>query len=319
MKSKNLHNQITNFIKSKNYKELSLNPVIDLKYIRNEKLKKYLFTFKDSKTNKIFALRPDLSLMSLIEFSKSKNSKKTKIYYSGESFRKNQKMNTQIGFEIYNYNKQKDEKEIILNSAKIYQKVIGVNGNLKIGNIELFQTILKQLNLAKRWQDRLISLRQNKKYFNEILKRLETNKDIDENDVELDKKMYIKLKKINQNEIIANRSVKDILKRFEQKIYIQPRPENGKKCVKVIKEFLNIKCPIKKAPYVLSKFFKKNKLNIYFNSSELPEVDIYSGFVFSIRPKSKKIKRSIVGGSYNSLSSLLGLRKINACGAAINL
>ncbi len=51
MKSKNLYNQITNFIKSKNYKELSLNPVIDLKYIRNEKLKKYLFTFKDNKTN----------------------------------------------------------------------------------------------------------------------------------------------------------------------------------------------------------------------------------------------------------------------------
>ena len=110
---------MTNFIKSKNYKELSLNPVIDLKYIRNEKLKKYLFTFKDNKTNKTFALRPDLSLMSLIEFSKSKISKKTKIYYSGDSFRKNQKMNTQIGFEIYNYNKQKDEKEIILNSAKI--------------------------------------------------------------------------------------------------------------------------------------------------------------------------------------------------------
>ena len=150
--------------------------------------------------------------------------------------------------------------------------------------------------------------------------------------------MYINLKKINQNEIIANRTVRDILKRFEQKIYIQPRPENGKKCVKIIREFLKIKCPIKKAPDVLSKFFTKNNLNIkisqdyfpikinkigklkiYFNSSEMPEVDIYSGFVFSIRPRSKKIKRSIVGGSYNALSSSLGLRKINACGAAINL
>ena len=50
----------------------------------------------------------------------------------------------------------------------------------------LFQAVLKQLKLAKRWQDRLISLRQNKKYFNEILKRLETNKDIDENEFELD-------------------------------------------------------------------------------------------------------------------------------------
>ena len=42
--------------------------------------------------------------------------------------------------------------------------------------------------------------------------------------------MYINLKKINQNEIIANRTVRDILKRFEQKIYIQPRPENEKMC-----------------------------------------------------------------------------------------
>ena len=67
------------------------------------------------------------------------------------------------------------------------------------------------------------------------------------------------------------------------------------------------------------KINKIGKLKIYFNSSEMPEVDIYSGFVFSIRPRSKKIKRSIVGGSYNSLSSSLGLRKINACGAAINL
>ena len=71
--------------------------------------------------------------------------------------------------------------------------------------------------------------------------------------------------------------------------------------------------------YFPIKINKIGKLKIYFNSSEMPEVDIYSGFVFSIRPRSKKIKRSIVGGSYNSLSSSLGLRKINACGAAINL
>ena len=57
----------------------TLNPVLDINYVRDEKLKKYLFTFKDNKKNKIFALKPDLSLMSLIEFSKKKTNKKKKF------------------------------------------------------------------------------------------------------------------------------------------------------------------------------------------------------------------------------------------------
>ena len=105
MKSKKLYQRIKKIIKKKGYKELNLNPVLDINYVRDEKLKKYLFTFKDNKKNKIFALKPDLSLMSLIEFSKKKTNKKKKILYSGDAYRKNLKINSQIGFEIYNYNK----------------------------------------------------------------------------------------------------------------------------------------------------------------------------------------------------------------------
>ena len=170
---------------------------------------------------------------------------------------------------------------------------------------------------------------------NEALKLLETNKDLDEKNIELDKKLYEKMKKLDPNEKIANRKVKDILQRFEQKIYIQPRPTNGKKIVKIIKNFLKIECPINKAPQVLNKFFKKNKLNIQvskdffplrknkmgslnviFKSYELSEVEIYDGLIFSIR--SKKNKQSIVGGRFDSLSQSLGLKKINAIGAAFN-
>ena len=75
MKSKKLYQRINKIIKKKGYKELNLNPVLDINYVRDEKLKKYLFTFKDNKKNKIFALKPDLSLMSLIEFSKKKNAR----------------------------------------------------------------------------------------------------------------------------------------------------------------------------------------------------------------------------------------------------
>ena len=38
MKSEKLYPKIINFIKSKGFKELSLNPVINIKYIRDEKL-----------------------------------------------------------------------------------------------------------------------------------------------------------------------------------------------------------------------------------------------------------------------------------------
>jgi len=335
MKSEKSYQKITNFLKKKKYKELSLNSIIDIKYIRDEKLKKFLFTFRDNKKNKTFALRPDLSLMSLIEFSKRNINKKSRIFYSGEVFRKNQKINSQVGFEIYNSNNISDEEEIISNSAKIFEKEITKNGNISISNLKLFEAVIKQLKLPERWKSRIIYLRNNKKYLNEALKLLETNKDLDEKNIELDKKLYEKMKKLDPNEKVADRKVKDILQRFEQKIYIQPRPTNGKKIVKIIKNFLKIECPINKAPQVLNKFFKKNKLNIQvskdffplrknkmgslnviFKSYELSEVEIYDGLIFSIR--SKKNKQSIVGGRFDSLSQSLGLKKINAIGAAFN-
>ena len=144
------------------------------------------------------------------------------------------------------------------------------------------------------------------------------------------------MKKSDPNTIIANRTVKDILSRFETKIYKQPRPTDGKKSVKIIKEFLKLKCPIEKAPKLLSNFFKKNKLNIkisnnYFpirknkvgnlrieySSSEIPEVEIYSGLYFTIT--NQKLKKIISGGAFNNLSSSLGLKPINAVGGAIHL
>ncbi|SVD64037.1 uncharacterized protein METZ01_LOCUS416891, partial [marine metagenome] len=153
--------------------------VIETKYIRDENLKKYLFTFRDDKANKTYALRPDLSLMSLIQFSKSKNTKKSKISYSGESYRKNKTINSQIGWEIYNSKKQSDEYEVIKNSIEVYKKITKKKGYLRIGNLELFSSVVNQLQLPTRWKQRIVDQMYDKKYFYEILKRLETNKDLD--------------------------------------------------------------------------------------------------------------------------------------------
>ena len=333
MKSKNL-SKIIKILKSRGFKNIELNPIIETKYIRDQKLKKYLFTFRDEKSNKTYALRPDLSLMSLIQFSKSKINKKTKISYAGESYRKNKTINSQIGWEIYNSKNQSDEYEVIKNSMDVYKKITKKRGCLRINNLELLSSIVNQLEIPSRWKTRVLNEIYNKRYFYEVLKRLETNED--EAKVEVDRKLYNKMKNLNPNTLIGNRTVKDILKRFETKVYKQPRPLDGKKSVKIIKNFLKLKCPIEKAPKLLSEFFKKNKLNIKisnnyfpvrknkyrnlrieFNSSEIPDVEIYSGLYFSIN--NKKFSKIISGGAFNMLSSSLGLRQINAVGAAINL
>ena len=333
MKSKNL-SKIIKILKSKGFKNIELNPIIETKYIRDQKLKKYLFTFRDEKSNKTYALRPDLSLMSLIQFSKSKINKKTKISYAGESYRKNKTINSQIGWEIYNSKNQSDEYEVIKNSIDVYKKITEKRGCLRINNLELLSSIVNQLEIPSRWKTRVLNEIYNKRYFYEVLKRLETN--VDEAKIEVDKKLYNKMKNLNPNTLIGNRTVKDILKRFETKIYKQPRPLDGKRSVKIIKNFLKLKCPIEKAPKLLSEFFKKNELNIKisnnyfpirknnvgnlrieFNSSEIPDVEIYSGLYFSIT--NQNFSKMISGGVFNKLSSSLELRQINAVGAAINL
>ena len=333
MKSKNLP-KIIKILKSKGFKNIELNPIIETKYIRDQKLKKYLFTFRDEKSNKTYALRPDLSLMSLIQFSKSKINKKTKISYAGESYRKNKTINSQIGWEIYNSKNQSDEYEVIKNSIDVYKKITEKRGCLRINNLELLSSIVNQLEIPSRWKTRVLNEIYNKRYFYEVLKRLETN--VDEAKIEVDKKLYNKMKNLNPNTLIGNRTVKDIITRFETKVYKQPRPLDGKRSVKIIKNFLKLKCPIEKAPKLLSEFFKKNELNIKisnnyfpirknnvgnlrieFNSSEIPDVEIYSGLYFSIT--NQNFSKMISGGVFNKLSSSLELRQINAVGAAINL
>ena len=97
----------------------------------------------------------------------------------------------------------------------------------------MLDILIKQLDLPERWKSRILYLRNNKKYLYEILNRLKFNKDLDEKNIELDKNLYLKMKKLNPNALIANRKVRDILKRFEQKIFIEPRPTDGKKLLRL--------------------------------------------------------------------------------------
>ena len=70
---------------------------------------------------------------------------------------------------------------------------------MKIGNVELFNLIIDKLDIPRRWKNRLKRYYWNENYFNELLKRLETNLDIDPIFVEVDKSRYKKMRKENQN------------------------------------------------------------------------------------------------------------------------
>ena len=347
MKSKNLSEKILSSIKSKGFKEITLDPVIETKYIlqrSGENLKRLLINFYDL-NGKEFCLRPDLTISSAIRISQNKINTRQKFCYKGEAYRKDyQKKNSiiknQIGFEIFcSKNIIKDNEEIINNSIKILQKSNFKKAVLKIGNLELFKLLIEKLDMPIRWKNRLKRHYWNETYFAELLKRLETNSDIDPVFVELDKSRYRKMIKKDLSLKIAERSVKEILDRFDMKINDPRVAKTGKKNSKIIKEFLKISCPIENASNILNKFFKKYSLNIYvskdffplskqinnnllikFSASNGRDLEIYNSLMFSIDVKIKsKYYNFITGGRYDDLTYNLGLKKIPAVGAAINL
>ena len=68
-------------------------------------------------------------------------------------------------------------------------------GTLKIGNVEIFNLLISKLDIPKRWKLRLSRHFWREDYFNDLLKRLETNSDVDPTIVEVDKKRYQKMLK----------------------------------------------------------------------------------------------------------------------------
>ena len=151
----------------------------------------------------------------------------------------------------------------------------------------------------------------------------------------------MKMLEENLSNIVAGRTINEILKRFDQKIKDPRRASKGKNVSKIIRDFLKIKCPINRAAIELNKFFKKNKinlavdqkyfpisnnkvlnLNVVFSASFGRQLEYYTGMVFKIDIKSKKnsLINIINGGRYDKLISDLGSKKqISAVGAALNL
>ncbi len=348
MKSKNLSENILRSVKSKGFKYIDLPSVIEANHIvqrSGENFRKFIFSFIDQNGSEL-CLRPDLTIVSCLRYLENNLKGKEKIFYSGQAYRKSQNkkdsiIRDQVGFEIIGSKDEKnDDKEIINTSLKSLQNIKYTSGTLTIGNVEIFNLLISKLDIPKRWKLRLSRHFWREKYFNDLLKRLETNSDVDPTIVEIDKKRYFKMLNEDLSKVVAGRSINEILKRFDNKIRDPRGTKKGENVSKIIKEFLKIKCPINKAASELNKFFKKNKinlvvdqkyfpvsenkiskLNVIFSASFGRQLEYYTGMVFKIDINSKSKNRNIInGGRYDKLISDLGAKnQVAAVGAALNL
>ena len=348
MKLKNLSENILKSVKSKGFRYIELDSVIETNHIverSGESFRRFIFSFNDQNGNEL-CLRPDLTIASCIRYLNKKIKGSAKFVYHGQAFRKAQNKNdpiihTQIGFEVIgSKDEKKDDKQIIETALKSLSKFKYSSGSLTLGNVEIFNLLLSKLDIPKRWKLRLQRHFWRENYFNDLLKRLETNSDVDPTIVEVDKKKYQKMLKENQSRLIAERSVNEILTRFNNKIKDPRRTKKGRNVSKIIKEFLKINCPINQAANKLNLFFKKNKislriennyfpitknkyskLNIKFSASFGRQLEYYTGMVFKIDIKFKSRNINIInGGRYDNLITDLGSpKKIPAVGAALNL
>tara|TARA_B100001105_G_scaffold22714_1_gene16140 strand:+ start:113 stop:1162 length:1050 start_codon:yes stop_codon:yes gene_type:complete len=348
MKSKNLSEKILRSVRSKGFKYIELDSVIEANHIvqrSGENFKKFIFSFIDHNGSEL-CLRPDLTIASCLRYLENNLKGKEKIFYSGEAYRKspNRKdsiIRNQIGFEILgSKNEKKDDKEIINTAIKSLSNFPYSSGTLKIGNVEIFNLLIAKLDIPKRWKLRLVRHFWREKYFNDLLKRLETNSDVDPTIVEVDKRRYQQMLKEKQQRLIAGRSVGEILNRFNNKIKDPRRTSGGKKVSKIIKDFLKINCQVNLAAEKLNTFFKKNKINLSVEQNYFPisqnrllklkvefsasfgrQLEYYTGMVFKIDIREKNKNINIVnGGRYDKLIFNLGSNKqVPAVGAALNL
>ena len=94
--SKNLINEIKNLfkiLKSKGFKNIELDNIIESKYVLKRSggsYRQFLFSFYDQNL-KEWSLVPDLSVSSVVKFIQNKIKSKTKWFYTGEAYRKQNK------------------------------------------------------------------------------------------------------------------------------------------------------------------------------------------------------------------------------------
>ena len=333
MKSKKLSETIIKTFKRNGFVLSEPDVLLDSEYIierSGEKFRSSILSF-EREDGKSMCLRPDLTVASCISFLQKKTS--SKIYYSGQAYRRSSNkgsdfINNQLGIEILGSKNQiQDDFKVISTILSSAKKIKSKKIQIKVGDISLFKSLINALDMPERWKLRLIRHFWRPSYFKELLKRLEKNTDIDAVTFDTDKKRFNEMKNLDQEKVVAGRSISEILTRFDKKIRDPISFSYGKKIVKIIKSFLKINCKLSELDEKLLVFAKKNNLkkNIFrdfksiLNLKKLNQevvfianfgrdIEYYTGIVFEVFSGNKEIAR---GGRYDDLLKSLGAKKIS--------
>ena len=338
----NISKKILNIFRKKGFNFADLDIVIDTDLLTQrsgEAFKKYALNFKD-KSGKEISLRPDLTIATAIQYIQDKKKGIKKISYFGSAFRLDKKGDLkvfdQIGCEIIN-SKSSPEFLILSTVLLVFKKI--KKTKIILNDLALFQNLINSLDLPKRWKLRLIRHSSRIDYFDELLRRLDTNYDPDSEQIKIDYDRMVKLKKMDLKQIIGGRTAEDIIERFEKKNKDTRNNFKRKQSVKIIKDFLKLKSPLNDSISKIKMFAKKNNLQIKdlnkslvklnninkkfgskyiitFDAQFGRETQYYTGIAFSIFKQKKELAR---GGEYNNLIKTLGGKQTSAFGAAINL
>ena len=185
MKSKKLSKAIIENFKKNGFVLSEPDVLLDSDYIierSGEKFRSSMLTF-EREDGKTMCLRPDLTVASCIKFLQKKTT--SKIYYSGQAFRRSNKkdskfINDQLGIEILGSKNQiQDDFKVISTILSSAKKIKKKNIKIKVGDISLYKSLINALDMPERWKLRLIRHFWRPSYFEELLKRLEKNTDID--------------------------------------------------------------------------------------------------------------------------------------------
>ena len=212
---------LSNFKKNKfNFTDLDL--LIDTNLLTErsgEQFKKFTLTYKDL-FGKEISLRPDLTVSTALKYIQEKKNKEEKYCYYGSAYRLDKngdlKVFDQIGCEIINSNNNKSENTLINSILEPLKKI--KNLQVILGDVGLFKILVDSLVLPARWKLRLVKNFSRREYFEDMLKRLETNYDLDQKAIKLDTKRLEDLEKLDSNSMIGGRTVFEIVKRFNKKI-----------------------------------------------------------------------------------------------------
>ena len=107
-------------------------------------------------------------------------------------------INDQLGIGIFGSKNQiQDDFKVISTILSSAKKIKSKKIQIKVGDINLFKSLINDLDMPERWKLRLTRHFWRPSYFEE-LKRLEKNTDIDAVSFDVDKKFY-QMKKLDQD------------------------------------------------------------------------------------------------------------------------